>query len=80
MNIELLQTILGWCAILNIAILLWWFLFIVFARDWVYRMHSRWFTLSQEQFNTIHYAGIALFKILVLIFNVMPYLVLRFLI
>ena len=30
-----------------------------------------------EQFNAIHYAGIAFFKILILVFNLVPYLALR---
>ena len=36
MTMELLRGTLAWSAVLNMGILLWWFLFITFADDWVY--------------------------------------------
>ena len=73
MTIELVREILGWCAIINLGLLLWWFLFLSLAYDWTYRMHSRWFELTVEQFNSIHYAGMLLFKIAIFFFNLVPY-------
>ena len=77
MAIELVQETLGWCSLINVALLLIWFLFIVFAHDWIFRIHTRWFKLSSEKFDAIHYAGMGLFKMTIVIFNVMPYLALR---
>ena len=77
MAIELVQEILGWCSLINVSLLLIWFLFIVFAHDWMFRIHTRWFKLSSEKFDAIHYAGIGLFKMTIVIFNVVPYLALR---
>jgi len=47
------------------------------AHDWTWRLHSRWFNLSVERFDAIHYAGIAYFKLTVFVFNLVPYLALR---
>jgi len=77
MTIGTMRTVLGWCSIINMGLLLWWFLILVFAHDWVYRFHSKWFKLSVESFDTIHYAGIAFFKIAVFVFNIVPYFALR---
>ena len=77
MAIELVQEVLGWCSLINVALLLIWFLFIVFAHDWMFRIHTRWFKLSSEKFDAIHYASIGLFKMTIVIFNVVPYLALR---
>ena len=77
MAIELVQEPLGWCSLINVALLLIWFLFIVFAHDWIFRIHTRWFKLSSEKFDAIHYAGIGLFEMTIVIFNVVPYLALR---
>ena len=77
MAIEIIREVLGWCAVINIGLLLWWFLVILVARDWIYHFHSRWFQISVERFNAIHYAGIALFKIAIFFFNVVPYFALR---
>ncbi|OQY51903.1 MAG: hypothetical protein B6247_18225 [Candidatus Parabeggiatoa sp. nov. 2] len=77
MTIELVRDVLGWCTLINLGVLLWWFLFLSLAHDWTYRLHSKWLRLTVEQFNAIHYAGMALFKIGILFFNLVPYLALR---
>ena len=70
---------LGWCALLNYAVLSIWFLAFVLVRDRLYRLHSVWFRLSESQFDAIHYGAMAFYKLTVLIFNVVPYLVLTIL-
>ena len=77
MTADILLKVLGWCAVFNMGLLLWWFLFLAFAHDWVYRMHSKWYKIPEEKFDSIHYAGMAFFKIIVLAFNIVPYLALR---
>jgi hypothetical protein len=77
MDIEILRSTLGWCAVINFGLLIWWALFMLLAHDLVYRLHSRWFKLSVEQFDAIHYTGMAFFKIMVLLFNLAPYIALR---
>ncbi len=77
MTLELTREALGWCAIINIGILTWWALFIMFAGDFVFRMHSKLFKMTREQFFGIHYAGIMAFKLAVFSLNVVPYLALR---
>jgi len=76
-TIETIREVLGWCAVINIGILLYWFLMVVFAHDLVYRIHSKWFKIPVETFDAIHYAGMAYFKLTVFVFNVMPYFAIR---
>ena len=73
MTIDLARDVLLWCFIINIGILLWWFLFFSLAHDWVYQFHGKWFKLSVEKFDAIHYAGMAFFKICIFVFNIVPY-------
>ena len=68
---------LAWCLVLNLGLLAFWFLFFALAHDWMYRYHTKWFKLSVEKFDSIHYAGMAAFKIGIVLFNFVPYLVLR---
>jgi hypothetical protein len=77
MLIETVRDVLGWCTLINFGLLLWWFLFLVLAHDWTYRFHGKWFSLSKEQFDSMHYGGMAIFKMGVLLFNLVPYLALR---
>lgn len=71
--IDTIREILFWCFIINFGLLLWWALFIIFFHDWTYNMHSRWYRLSMEQFDAIHYSGMALFKLGIIFFNLTPY-------
>ena len=77
MTIEIIRNALGWCTLINWGLLLWWFLFLTLAHDWTYRFHSKWFKLSVDQFDAIHYAGMALYKAGIILFNLVPYLALR---
>jgi len=76
-TIDLLRGVLLWSFIINMGLLLWWFLFLTFAHDWVYKMHSKWYKISVEKFDAIHYAGISLFKVFIFAVYLVPYLALR---
>jgi hypothetical protein len=76
MSIELTRSFLLWCAVINYAILLVWFLVFTLAHDWMRRLHGRWFRLSDEQFDTLHYLGMSIYKIGILLFNLVPFVVL----
>ncbi|MFW5450962.1 MAG: DUF6868 family protein [Methylophagaceae bacterium] len=77
MTIDLLREILGWCAVINYGLLMFWFLMFAQAHDWVYNLHGKWFTLSVERFDAIHYTGMAVFKFGIFMFNIVPYIALR---
>lgn len=72
MTVDQMQDFLIWCAGINYAILLVWFGVFCFAHDWLYRMHSRWFKLSTEMFDALNYAGVAIYKIGIMLFVVVP--------
>jgi hypothetical protein len=72
MNAPELARLLLYTALVNYAVLVVWFLALVAARDWLYRLHTNWFKLSPDQFDAIHYGGMAIYKIGILLFNVAP--------
>ena len=76
MDINTLQRFFMWCTIINGA----WFVFAamicVFASDWVYGMQSKWFPVSRDAYNVVIYSFFALFKIVFIVFNVVPYVAL----
>lgn len=77
MSIDMLMKFFAWSTVINFALLIWWAAFIIFAHDWVYRIHTRWFYLNLERFDAIHYGGMAFYKLSIILFNVAPYLALR---
>ncbi len=80
MSIETITAVLGWSTLLNYAVLLYWALFFIFAHDWMYRFHGKWFRISVEQFDAIHYVSMAFYKLLVFVFNLAPWIVLKFIV
>ena len=52
-------------------------LFFLLTQGGMPRWHDRWVHLSVEQFDALHYAGMALYKIGILLFNLVPYIALR---
>ena len=77
MIIDVMREAFLWCFIINMGILLWWVGFLLFARNWVYQMHSKFFPIPREQFNAIHYAGLMFFKLTIFAFNLVPYIALK---
>ena len=77
MSLEIIRDFLGWCSLINFGLLLYWFLMFIFAHDFIYKLNSRWFPMSNECFNTIHYAAMAFYKLSIILFFFVPYVVLQ---
>lgn len=67
-----LKHFLLWCVALNYAVLCIWSGVFIFAHDWMYRIHGRWFKLPVETFDALHYAGLAAYKIGTILLNLVP--------
>jgi hypothetical protein len=76
MTLELTRSFLLWSTVLNYCILLVWFLAFASAHDAMLRLHGRWFRLSRDQFDALHYAGMSVYKIGILLFSLVPFIVL----
>jgi hypothetical protein len=77
MDIQTLTTFFMWCTLINGGLLMLWSVFFIFASDLVYRTQSKWFPLPRETFNVVMYSFLGLFKMIFLVFNLVPYLALR---
>jgi hypothetical protein len=75
MNIKDMHDFLLYSLIINYVILLFWFGIFTSAHDWLYRLHTRWFNISMQAFDSIHYAGMAVYKIGVILLNLVPLIV-----
>lgn len=76
MDIKTVTQFLMWCSILNIGLLTISFLLLGLAGDLVYKMHGKWFPMPRETFNTVLYSFLGMYKIVIIVFNVVPWLVL----
>jgi hypothetical protein len=76
MDIATLQSVLLWCTLINYAFLVFWALLLILPRGWLYRISGRLYRISPEQFDTLNFAGIVFYKIMIFMFNLVPYLAL----
>lgn len=65
-----------WCTIINGALLVLWTTMCMLAPGLVYRTQSKWFSIPRETFNVVIYFFLGLFKVVFLVFNVVPYVAL----
>jgi len=77
MSVEVMRNFLLWCSVINYGILLVWFVTFAFAHDWMRRFHGKWFRLSADQFDAIHYSGMAILKMGIILFNLVPLIALH---
>jgi hypothetical protein len=74
MTIDAVRRVLLWCTVINYGILVVWFLVFLLAHDWMYQFHGRWFHLSVDQFDMLHYAGMSVYKLGIMLLNLVPYI------
>ena len=76
MDMQTLTTLFMWCTILNGGLLILSFLMVISVGDLAYKIHGSWFPMPRETYNAVLFSFIAIFKMLWLVFNVVPFLAL----
>jgi len=77
MPVGVLRDLFFWCGVVNYGVLVLWFIVFLVAHAGLYRLHAKWFQLSAEHFDAIHYSGMVAYKIGILLLNVAPYIAVR---
>ena len=76
MNIEMLTDFFMWCTIINIGLMLPSSVMLILLGDFVYRIHTKWFPMPRETFNVVLYSFLGFYKVLIFVFNIVPWLAL----
>jgi len=76
MDIETLTAFFQWMTIVNVALLALWAVFFLFLPDLTYRTQSLFVTIPRETWNVVMYSFLGLFKVLVIVFVIIPYVAL----
>lgn len=78
-HLDVIAGILFRCFLGGMALLIVWFAGFAAAGDWIYQMHTRWFQIPRQTFDAIHYAGMALTKITIILFFLLPWIAIKLL-
>jgi hypothetical protein len=65
-----------WCTIINLGMLIFSSIMCAFLGDFSFKMNSRLFSITREQFNVILVSFLALYKIIFIAFNLVPFVAL----
>jgi len=76
MDIQTVTNFFMWCTILNLGLLTLTSIMCIFCADFSYRMNNKLFSISREAFNLIIVSFIGLYKLVVITFNIIPYIAL----
>jgi len=76
MDIQTLTSFFMWCTIINTGLIFFLALVFMLAPDLTYRLQSTFIPISRDTFNIVFYSFIGLLKVLVLVFNVVPWIAL----
>jgi hypothetical protein len=72
MSLDTARGFFLWCSVINYGMLLVWVGLVTIGRERMYRLWARWFPLPREYFDALNVGGIALYKIGIFLFNIVP--------
>ena len=78
MDYQTLSFILGWCAIINMAFITFWFGSLMRLPNFTIKLHQKIFHIDENSVFKYNYLLIGLFKILNILLFVTPWLVIQY--
>ena len=72
-SIEVMREFLGWCAVINVGLLLLATIKLVLFRDLFSSIHAKMFNIDKSDVSRAYLKFLAQYKIAVLVFGIVPY-------
>lgn len=76
MTIETLTSFFMWSTLLSWGMQIFAFVMILAVRDWAYRVHSKMFPVTKDQFNLVIYSTLIAMKTLTILLFFIPWMAL----
>ena len=76
-SIDTLITFFGWCTILNIAMLTFTTFLVTATKEFLIRIHIRYFDINRENLQLSYFQYLGHYKIAIYLLNLMPYIALK---
>ena len=77
MTIGVLEKFFVWMTVINFGILLFCPLLLPLCRGSIYKLHGAWFKIPEEKIDIALYKMLGTYKIIVIVFNLVPYIALK---
>jgi len=76
-SIEMLRDFFGWCSVINIGLLVVSSLMLMFMRGWITKIQAKMFGVRETDLSRIYINFLGNYKLLIFVFNLVPYIALR---
>jgi hypothetical protein len=76
-SLDSIREFLGWCTVINMAVLTVAALMVAGARGWMSRLHGSMYGLGDDDLARAYFQYLAQYKIAIFVFNLVPYFALR---
>lgn len=76
MNLELLKAFFGWMTLINLGFYVWTALMCMFAKGLLSRVSGKMFGVDETTGRAIIYGYIGMYKLLFIVFNLVPWIAL----
>ena len=76
MTLELLRELFAWMTVINLGLFMWTAIMCMTARKYIQHKHGKWFGLSPEAINACLYGFLGLYKIVFIVFVLVPWIAL----
>lgn len=73
---DLIRSFLGWCSIISIVFYLFSAFILIVFKKYILNFHSKLFNLSKEELSLGYFKFLSIYKIVMIMFNIIPYLAL----
>lgn len=77
LTFDMLVAFFGWCSVINVVFLALAALSLILLRDLFMPLHAKMFGASEDALSLIYLQYLAGYKILVIVFNIVPYIALK---
>ena len=76
MDITAVKDFFMWCTIINGLMLIFSSLVCILFGDFSFKINNKYYSITREQFNVILVSFIALYKLVFIVFNLVPFVAL----
>lgn len=77
MTLDALTTFFGWCAVINIAVLLISTFLIMIFKQPVMKLHGKFFDVTQDDLPAMYFNYLGNYKIATYVLSIVPYIALK---
>ncbi len=67
----------GWCSVINIGLLIFSAVLVILLKEQVSQIHAKMFNLNKNDIFLEYFKYMAQYKIMIIVFNIVPYFALR---